>query len=192
MQEKVDAWTHVFNSHPRKSYAQALRSPGVFRYPTRSNPHSNGLNVAVSADDSASRRNLRLEQSSDSINREGRTTIQNSGARPRGHEDPFYVRCLLSGHLRPNCTNSIKCHSCKHWGHIAKDCLFTQQPNVAHPAANYGPTPCRLPKSCDGLSHPLPFHDKLPLFPRVISISPQSAFLPLMALLPSLVILASR
>lgn len=31
LQEKTEEWTHIFSNRPPKSYAQVLRSPGIYQ-----------------------------------------------------------------------------------------------------------------------------------------------------------------
>lgn len=121
LQEKADAWTHIFRDHPRKSYAQALRSPATFSNLGQSNHRSVSEIRNSNSNSSPVRRDPRLEHSRHN-QLEGNQQLQTATNGLASRHDPFCVRCLSSGHLRPSCSNRIKCHRCKHWGHIAKDC----------------------------------------------------------------------
>lgn len=122
LQEKEDECTHISRKHPQKSYLQALRSSATYSDPTpRSNgsppPRDSSSNLAPSAPARSSGMNA--------IN--GNFNAPNAGS---SHvQNSFCVRCLLSGHNRPSCTNRIKCRSCKCWGHIARDCFSSAQHN---------------------------------------------------------------
>ncbi|XP_044448657.1 uncharacterized protein [Triticum aestivum] len=124
LQEKADEWTHVFSRHPRKSYIDALISPGIYIDQTPRQT-SNAVdpwnsNVTASPGTNDIHRHYTSNQAAP-INTVGSPPFQ---TRPKG---PFCVRCLMTGHVRPNCTNKIKCRACKRWGHIARDCYSQAQ-----------------------------------------------------------------
>ncbi|XP_045090689.1 uncharacterized protein [Aegilops tauschii subsp. strangulata] len=122
LQEKEDAWTHVFRDHPRKSYLQALRTPTSYIQhaptPIRSPARSHQQHTVHPSD-----RDRRPEPFKDSYERAGNPPIQTA------FNGLYCVRCLMHGHLRPSCTNRIKCRNCKRWGHIARDCFSAKQPS---------------------------------------------------------------
>lgn len=53
------------------------------------------------------------------------TSISNGDqSKGSGNHAPVCSHCLCGSHERRNCTNSIKCHACNCWGHVALSCRF--------------------------------------------------------------------
>lgn len=143
LQEKADEWTHIFRNHPRKSYAQVLRSPAIYPNRGESDHRSRTINHSQLTDESPGQRDQRM-LSSGHNHGEGSPPIQTVPHGPPPAHNLYCVRCLQSGHLRPNCSNRIKCHRCKHWGHIAKDCYSKPSPSkqaqpISSPRPNFSP-----------------------------------------------------
>lgn len=140
LKEKADVWTHIFARHPHRSYAQALQSPRIYqdqsgsipRFPSNSNPDGSWLDGSW-LNPGSIQGNTHLKS------RAGSRQVQNHQL----GQEPFYVRCLLKGHFRPDCKNRIRCRACNRWGHIARDCYFTNRPN--RPNVSPQPTTSGIP-----------------------------------------------
>lgn len=142
VQDQEEGWTLVSRSRRPSSYANVVRAPCFFN---QTIGNQNSPTTAIAGERSTavvpvasvlSRLQFPIQSN---IQRAGSQGIQNgrngrnNQSGPGNYKDngpngliswsrPFCVRCLMDGHLHPDCLNKIRCRTCKRWGHIARDC----------------------------------------------------------------------
>lgn len=122
-------WTVVSNNNQKKSYAQAAKEPRFFVFSSKARSGSSALQRLQ--DHQGSIIPVLTAPNNVALGGAGSLQIQNLDAQPATRHNnsaqQFCIRCLGFGHLRPNCTNRIRCRTCKRLGHVAASCFFSNK-----------------------------------------------------------------
>lgn len=134
LKELEQEWTLVDRSNDRRSYAATIQTPRIFS--RVDSPVSEGnprvLSVLERLVQSmpilnpvlTSPNNVALGRAESLEFQKSGPGLRYSHQEAQGRKANFCVCCLSSGHLRPNCTNRIRCRGCKRLGHIRATCHF--------------------------------------------------------------------
>jgi hypothetical protein len=139
MAEEEKSWSLVHSAAPKKTFADAVRSPplsGANREPVGKPKISNALRNRLFFPGSVTEGGTKP-----AVDRSPNRVLGNrsdSFKRPAAPASSICCpRCLMSGHIRARCQRPIRCRACFGWGHIAMMCTAPTR----FPAGQVSPFP---------------------------------------------------